>query len=141
VKAPKDPSKSAQKWADQMANASASVTDGVMRMQEAPGIAAARNVDGYVAGVNANRGKWAQRVAAVPLGTIQQAMIQKGIPRMAEGASLAKGKVVAIQQALSTYQQAGLAQLNSQFPKTKANAKARAAWWIDYMGKFRKPTV
>lgn len=87
------PADVASRWSTGMANAGAKIQAGVEAVKTAPGMAAAANKQGYVAGVQSNVDKWASRVAAVPLATWQQDFINKGLPRIATGAQNAEPKV------------------------------------------------
>lgn len=87
-----DPAAIAKKWSSGMANATTAITDGVNGVTVAPGQAAARNKVGYVNGVQQNQDKWARKVAAVPLESWKQDMINKGVQRIATGAAAAEPK-------------------------------------------------
>lgn len=89
----KDPTKVANKWKQNLSAATTSITDGVNAVTEAPGIAAARNLQGYVQGVMNNQEKWARRVAGVPLETWRKQTIEVGVPRISQGAAANVGKV------------------------------------------------
>jgi len=93
--AQKDPATVAQNWATRLAQSTQAITDGVNAVQVAPGVAAARQKNAYIANVQANAGKWATKTAAVPLGDWQAAMTGKGIPRIGQGATAAIPKMQA----------------------------------------------
>lgn len=88
----KDPAASAQKWANNLGAAGPAIAAGVQGVTVAPGQAAARQKDAYVQNVQAAAGKWATNVAAVPLGDWQNAMLNKGVPRIQSGATAAQPK-------------------------------------------------
>jgi len=90
--ATKNPQTVAANWSAHLASAGQKITDGVNGVTVAPGVAASRNKAGYVAGVTQNQDKWASHSAAVPLSDWQQAVIQKGVPRIASGAQAAEPK-------------------------------------------------
>ena len=94
----KDATASAAKWAAGMQNAGTAIQDGVQRVQTAPGLTAAKNKSAYVQNVAAAANKWAARTAAVPLSEWQNAMITKGLPRIATGATAAQPKMQAFLQ-------------------------------------------
>lgn len=85
----------AAQWASRLGQSSQRISDGVAAVSVAPGQAAARQKAAYQAGVAANTDKWAQRVAAVPLGEWQAAMTGKGVQRIASGAQAAQPKFAA----------------------------------------------
>lgn len=87
------PEQIAQKWSNNLAAAAPYITAGVNAVTVAPGQAAARQVDAWINGVQAARQKWQTRVASVSLQDWQQAMINKGVPRVASGAQAAQPKM------------------------------------------------
>lgn len=80
-----------KKWKANLDGAQQYIKDGVNRVTVAPGQAAAAAADRMVAGVNAavSSGMWQKRVSSVSLQDWQNAMINKGIPRVAQGTSQA----------------------------------------------------
>lgn len=80
-------------WAQRLASSTDRITQGVQAVTTAPGQAAARQKAVYQQNVVAATDKWATRVASVSLGEWQQAMVEKGAPRIASGAQAAQGKV------------------------------------------------
>lgn len=81
-----------QKWGTNLNAAGPYITQGVQRVTQAPGVAAAAAADRMVAGVQASvaSGTWQRRVAGVSLASWQDAMIKKGIPRLAQGVTSAQ---------------------------------------------------
>ena len=90
--ATKDPNAIAQQWASRLGASSQRITDGVNAVTVAPGQAAARQKQVWVQNVQASADKWASRTSQVSLGDWQQAMIQKGAPRVGAGATAAVPK-------------------------------------------------
>ena len=86
------PDQIAQDWASRLAGSGDKIQRGVQAVTTAPGQAAARQKAQYVAGVQASSDKWASRVASVSVGDWQQAVIAKGLPRIAGGAQAAQPK-------------------------------------------------
>lgn len=89
----KDPNQVASKWAQNLSSAGPSITAGVQNVSTAPGQAAARQEGAYVQGVQAAVSKWKAAVAAVSLTDWQQATLNKGVPRIAQGATAAQPKM------------------------------------------------
>lgn len=88
-----NPQQAAQDWVAGLSSRTSKITAGVQGVSVAPGQAAARQKAVYVQNVQASQDKWARNVAAVPLATWQQAMTEKGVPRIATGASQAESKM------------------------------------------------
>lgn len=112
----KDPIKVAQKWKTNLSAATPSITDGINAVTEAPGIAAARNVEGYIQGVLANKEKWRSRVSSVPLETWRKQALEVGVRRIAEGANANVGKVESFMREFIPHVEAGK-QMLSTMPK------------------------
>ena len=101
--AQKDPTQVAQKWAQNLGAAGPSITAGVQAVQQAPGAAAARQKAVWAQNVVNSQNKWAQRVAAVTLSEWQDAMLNKGAPRIGQGATAAVPKMTAFMTRLLPY--------------------------------------
>lgn len=86
------PDQIAANWAQNLAGSTTKITNGVNAVTVAPGQAAARQKSVWVQNTTSAADKWAQKVAAVPLSDWQTAMTQKGIPRIATGATAAQPK-------------------------------------------------
>jgi hypothetical protein len=80
-----------QKWSTNLNAAGTYIKNGVQRVQIAPGQQAAAAADRMVAGVTASvqNGTWQRNVSKVSLQDWQNAMINKGIPRLAQGTAQA----------------------------------------------------
>lgn len=122
------------KWGTNLGASSTYITNGVNKVQTAPGVSAAAAQDRMLAGVTAavQNGTWAKRVSGVSLQSWQQAMIKKGIPRLTQGISTAQQNKTQQISALLTAVDAS-AQAANQLPKggleqgiARANAFMRA---------------
>lgn len=130
------PDQVAASWAQRLAASGDKIRAGVAAVSVAPGQLAARNKAGYVAGVNAHQDKWASRVASVSLGTWQGDMVNKGLPRIASGATAAQPKMAAFMGQLLPFIDRGRGSL-PQRGGLDANI-ARSAAWIRYMAGFKR---
>jgi len=99
----KDPAAVAAKWATGLGNATEAIKAGVNGVTQAPGVSAARQKDLWAQQVAASKDKWASRTAAVPLSDWQQAMVNKGVPRIAQGAQEAQPKMQEFMNKLLPY--------------------------------------
>lgn len=86
------PEEIAKNWSQRLAGSTAKIQSGVESVTVAPGQAAARQSDAYLAGVQSNVDKFKRNVSAVSLGDWQQLTVSKGIPRIATGATAAQPK-------------------------------------------------
>lgn len=86
------PDQIAARWAQGLAGAGTRITAGVQGVTTAPGQAAARQAQVWVANTQAAANKWAANTGAVTLADWQNAMTTKGIPRIGAGAQAAQGK-------------------------------------------------
>lgn len=98
-----DPATVAQNWATRLGQSTQKIQDGVQRVQQAPGVAAARQKTAWQQNTAAAADKWARRTASVSLPEWQQAMIEKGAPRVAAGATAAVPKMQAFLTQLLPY--------------------------------------
>jgi len=88
-----DPSQAAEKWKMRTQGATAEYADGVRRVTQAPGQAAAAQRQKWQNNVAAAAPKWAARVAAVSLSDWQDAAANKGAQRIAAGVQGASTKM------------------------------------------------
>ncbi len=133
-----DPARAAQRWAQQMQNVASKVTEGVSQVVRSPTEAAAARQQAYVDGVQraAQSGKWARGLRRVSLPQWQQAMIDKGIPRIASGATAAEPKV---QQFLAEFLPHVASGVNSLPQRgTLEQNTARAVAMIQHNAKFKR---
>jgi len=124
----------AANWAQRLGAAGDKMKAGVNAVNVAPGQLAARQKSVYVQNVQAAADKWATNTAAVSLTDWQNAMINKGISRVATGATNAQSKMTTFFNALLPYQQSKLSTLPAR--GTYEQNKARATAWMDAMHAF-----
>ena len=83
----------ADKWSKNLSMATDSIKAGVNSVMVAPGEAAARNQQGYTAGVMENADKWARNVRKVSLDDWRNATLGIGLQRLQSGTQKGKGKM------------------------------------------------
>jgi hypothetical protein len=143
----------ASKWASQLSNAASgtaqtpgSIVYGVNAYVAAGGnpmLAAAKNPQKWVNGVNAAQQKWQARLQAVgaDVGNWSGPMIGKGVARIAGGAqeaSAPNGKFTTFMTALLQYETTALVALNASNPRGDLNTNiTRAGVWMTKMAGFR----
>ena len=133
------PQQAAQNWANNLSAATARVKSGVQSVSTSPTQLAANAVDRQVAGVQAAAasGKTQRALQAVSLADWQNAMINKGIPRIASGAQAAIPKMTNFLNQFIPYVQAGVQQL-SQMPRGDIEQNiARATFMMRYNAGFK----
>lgn len=126
-----------QNWSAGMAQAGNKYTQGIQAVTQAPGQAAAANVNGYLQGVADNARKWQTKVAAVDLGTWQQAAINKGAPRLATGAQQAQPKYEAGLQRWWPVFTNIVAQVDAMPKATKADRINRMVQYATLAGQYQ----
>lgn len=129
-----DPNTAAQDWVNGLSSKTAKITSSVQAVTVAPGQAAARQKTVWAQNTMAATDKWANAVGRVTLGDWQTAMVNKGIPRIASGASAAQGKMVAVFQQLLPH----IDRVKASLPPrgTFEQNKARAVAMMDGMHAF-----
>lgn len=128
----------AQKWAQNLTNSVQSIKNGVQAVTTSPMEAAAAQAQQYAQGVQQaiNSGKWQAGLRRVSLGQWQQAVLSKGLSRIADGASQAKGKVQAVMQQLLPHIQAGVAALPPRGSKQQNQQRMLA--FSEHMSQFQR---
>jgi hypothetical protein len=130
----------ANKWANNLAQATTSIQQGVQAVTTAPTQLAAQAQTAYLAGVQkaVSSGKWANALQKVSLADWQQAMIQKGIPRIASGAAGAKGKFANFMQQFLPWVQQGQQQLATMPRGTLEQNIQRAVFMMTHNAQFQR---
>lgn len=127
-------------WSNGMNNSLDRMRAGVNAVQEAPGTRAVA----AMAKMRANwlraldEGKWTRGVTAVTVQQWQQAMINKGIPRIADGVRGAQNKVTNFAQQLLAFETALQGRVRQMPNVTVADRRARMNAWFDGMQTFRR---
>ena len=95
----------AKSWASGLSSATNKMQAGIQAVKTAPGQAAARQKTVWAQNVAASQDKWAASVSKVSLNEWQTAMINKGLPRVAQGATQATDKFAGFMGRLLPYEQ------------------------------------
>lgn len=130
----------AQKWARNIGAATESIKAGVNAVTVSPTEKAARAQDQYLLGVQraVSDGKYAAGLRRVTLADWQQAMLNKGIPRVASGAMAAQPKMESFLSEFLPHVQAGQRMLESMPRGDIQQNIARAVAMIEHNAKFRR---
>lgn len=87
------PEQLANRWANGIQNSSQKIKDGVNAVTEAPGKAAAAQVELWMSNLQNSKAKWQKNVASVSVEDWRKATIEKGIPALQNSVNMAKPKV------------------------------------------------
>lgn len=129
----------AKKWAQNLSASTASIQTGVQGVTVNPAAAAAARQDAYQAGVQraVADGSYQRGLSRVTLQSWQQAMITKGIPRIASGAAASQAKMQQFMDKWLPYQQ-GLAAQLAATPRGDLNTNIqRAVTAMQYNAAFK----
>ena len=137
----KDPAAVAAKWSTNLSNSTTSITNGVNAVNQAPGQAAANAQATLRARLLAaiDSGKWAANVSAVSLQQWKQAMLQTGIPRIADGARKGQPKMQTFMAAFLPFLSNVQRQVRAMPNATQADREARMIQNMRLISQFRKP--
>jgi len=134
------PAEVAKKWSRNLGASTESIKAGVNAVTEAPTLKAARQVDQYLAGVSraVADGKYLAGLRRVTLEDWRKSMIEKGVQRVAAGASAAIPKMEAFLGEFLPYVEAGQRMLESMPRGDIGQNIARAVAMIEHNSRFRR---
>lgn len=132
------PQQGSAKWKERLSAATQEIEQGVARVQTAPGMSAAAQLQKYLTGVQENANKWRANVSRVSLQEWQNAMKSVGIPRIAQGAAAKVGKVEAFQAEFFPHLETVMKQVNSMPSVTQAQRIQRAVAQMEGAAKFKR---
>ncbi len=132
-----NPQTVAAKWSRNLGAAGQSITDGVNAVTTSPGQLAAAKVQQWLAAINASAAKWQRNVSAMTLQQWQTAMINKGVPRIVQGATAGEPNEQAFMTQFLPYLATGVAQVKGMPKGGLANGIQRATAMITYNSKFQ----
>lgn len=134
------PSEATEKHARRLKGATEDIRRGVERVQEAPGMQAAKKVEKFRQNLveSIDNGKWARRVASVSLTEWQGLMMDKGIPRIAAGVDAASGKIEDFFGQLFAHQEGLERKVASMNDLTLEDSINRMTTWVRGMAEFER---
>jgi hypothetical protein len=136
----KDPQQIAAKWAQRLQGATQDIQNGVMNVTVSPTSQAAAKKDKWVAGIQkaAASGKWEAGLNKVSLQSWQNSMIQKGLPRVGQGATAAQPKMADFMAKLIPYQTQLQSTIKAMPDLTLEDNLNRAMAFMRGMSNFKK---
>lgn len=132
------PADSVSKWLQNIGSATDRMTAGAQRVTKAPGQQAAAAADKWLQRVTQAKAKFAANSARVSLQDWQNAYINIGIPRVAQGAQAKQQKMLNFMEEYLPYLQRGVSQIDSMPSVTLEDGIARATAMIRYNAKFKR---
>ena len=132
------PEEFAQLWANRLGAATDRIRAGVERVREAPGEKAARAADRFRARIleAIDSGRWQSEVSRVSLDDWKNAMLEKGVPRIAAGANAARSEMQEFATALFRHIEAGQAAIADMPKVTLDDSINRMTTFIRHMAEF-----
>lgn len=126
-------------WSNGMNGAQERITRGVQAVTQSPGVQAAASQDklraNWLRAIDS--GKWARAMEQLTLGEWQRAMIQKGIPRIADGVRGAQAKVTNFASQFIPFITNLRQQVQAMPNTTPQDSEARVLAWIRGMREFQ----
>lgn len=106
------------------------------KVSVAPGQLAAAQVNTWLARIQQSAQKWATNVGGVSLAQWKEAMINVGIPRIAQGAQAKQSKYLAFAQKFYPYVEQGQAQVKAMPKVTLQDGINRAVAMIKHNAAY-----
>ena len=133
------PQEYAEKWGRRLKGSTEDIRRGIARVTEAPGVAAARQSDLMLAKVTESiaSGRWAAKVAAVPLDEWKKKTAEKGLGRIASGVDSAAATQVAMATELLANVDAAVAVANQTPRGTLEDNITRMTTFVREMSKSK----
>lgn len=131
----------AQKWRNNTTAATASIEAGVRGVTESPTVKAARRKEAYKEGVRraADDGTWERGLLSVSRDDWVQAMLTKGIPRIATGVAAAEGEFASFMGEFLPHVNAGRDAINRSMPRGGLEQNiARATAMMRHNAQFKR---
>lgn len=137
---PKTPQQVADRWAQRLGQAGQAITQGVQGVTENPAAKAAAASDRYAQGVAraVATGKYQRGLQRVSLEDWRRAMIEKGVPRVATGATAGKPKMAEFMAEWLPYMEEGKRKLDSMPRGDIEQNIARMVAQVQHASNFRR---
>lgn len=134
------PQQFAEKWQRRLQSAAPDITNGINRVDSSPTEKAAGKKDKMLANVTAavQNGKWEAGLRRVTLADWKKAAVEKGVPRIAQGAAGAAPKVTNFASQLLPFQDTLQAQVKGMPDLTLEDSINRMSTWVRGMAKFTR---
>lgn len=132
------PQQFATKWGNRLKGSLDDIRQGIDRVDQAPGIAAAAKADKWQQRVSSaeSKRKWSRRVGAVSLEDWKTAIRDKGLPRIAAGVDAAQDKQVRFATELFAHQNEGLRVIEGMPDLVLEDSINRMTAWTRHMAAF-----
>lgn len=132
------PEQFAERWGTGLTGSIERMRTGVEAVTVAPGVSAAAKADKWHAAISRQdtKDKWKARVGAVPLDVWQQAMINKGLNRIADGVENATPKMEVYGAKLIAHQNRLLSEMDQLADITLEDSIKRMTYWVRGMAKL-----
>lgn len=132
------PEQAQAKWVQRIGAATQAITDGVNRVQQAPGQKAAAKSQKWLQNTQAAADKWRRNVQAVSLQDWQRLMTDVGIPRIAQGAQAKQAKYGAFAAQFFAHLQAGVSKVEAMPDTTFEERIARSVAMMRHNHGFQR---
>lgn len=133
-----NPAEAAEKWARRLSGATEDIRAGVERVTEAPGAAAAKKKDKYVAGLRDSVDKWERNTRAVTLEDWKDKTLNVGLSRVASGAQANQGKTQKFFEEFLPHLDRGVSQVRSMPDTTMEDRINRAVAMMRHNSQFKR---
>lgn len=132
------PESATAKWVQNLSASSDRMQAGAMAVTKAPGASAAAAKQKWLTRVTASADKFATNVGRVTLESWQNSYVTIGIPRVGQGASAKRDKMLSFMSSFLPYLKAGVAQIDNMPSTTIEDGIARATAMIRYNAKYKR---
>lgn len=135
-----NPAEFAEKWSKNLSASLDYIRKGVEKTSVAPSAKAIENKEKLKRRWNEaiDKGVWENALKKYTLDQWKRDMLEKGIPRIPDGADKARGKMADFAAKLLPYIDAGLSKIREMPSLTLEDSIRRATEWIRYMSQFKK---